>query len=43
MYLTVIFTLLMMIILPGIIKTIEGAGYYPQAERNFLIGISTRF
>ena len=28
---------------PGIIKTIEGAGYYPQAERNFLIGISTRF
>ena len=22
---------------------IEGAGYYPQAERNFLIGISTRF
>ena len=28
---------------PGIIKTIEGAGYYPQAERNFLIGINTRF
>ena len=28
---------------PGKIKTIEGAGYYPQAERNFLIGINTRF
>ena len=27
----------------GTIKTIEGAGYYPQAERNFLIGISIRF
>ena len=29
--------------LPGTIKTIEGVGYYPQAERNFLIGINTRF
>ena len=29
--------------LPGKIKTIEGVGYYPQAERNFLIGINTRF
>ena len=28
---------------PGRIKTIEGVGYYPQAERNFLIGINTRF
>ena len=27
----------------GKIKTIEGVGYYPQAQRNFLIGISTRF
>ena len=29
--------------LPNTIKTIEGVGYYPQAERNFLIGINTRF
>ena len=29
--------------LPGTIKTIEGVGYYPQAERNCLIGINTRF
>ena len=29
--------------IPGNIRTIEGVGYYPQAERNFLIGISTRF
>jgi len=28
---------------PGKIKTIEGVGYYPQAQRNFLIGINTRF
>ena len=28
---------------PGKIKTIEGVGYYPQAERNFLIGINARF
>ena len=28
---------------PGKIKTIEGVGYYPQAERNFLVGINTRF
>ena len=29
--------------LPGTIKTTEGVGYYPQAERNFLIGVNTRF
>ena len=28
---------------PGNIKTIEGVGYYPQADRNFLVGINTRF
>jgi len=28
---------------PGQVKTIEGAGYYPQATRNFLIGISILF
>ena len=25
---------------PGQIKTLDGAGYYPQAERNFLIGLT---
>ncbi|MEC8396970.1 MAG: TonB-dependent receptor, partial [Bacteroidota bacterium] len=29
--------------IPGIITTIEGAGYYPQAQFNFLAGISLRF
>ena len=28
---------------PGLIKTIEGVAYYPQARRNFLVGIQTRF
>ncbi|WP_455169131.1 TonB-dependent receptor, partial [Aegicerativicinus sediminis] len=28
---------------PGIITTVEGAGYYPQAERNFLVGLTLRF
>lgn len=28
---------------PGTITTIEGAGYYPQAEFNFLIGITLTF
>ena len=28
---------------PNLIKTIEGAGFYPQAKRNFLIGISILF
>ncbi len=28
---------------PGTIKTIEGAGYYPQAGINFLIGLSLKF
>lgn len=28
---------------PGTITTIEGAGYYPQATTNFLIGITLKF
>ncbi|NNK61098.1 MAG: TonB-dependent receptor [Flavobacteriaceae bacterium] len=28
---------------PGVITTIEGAGYYPQATTNFLAGISLKF
>ena len=28
---------------PGQTKTIDGAGYYPQATRNFLIGITLKF
>ena len=28
---------------PGIITTIEGAGYYPQATTNFLVGLSLKF
>ena len=28
---------------PGVVTTIEGAGYYPQAQFNFLAGISFRF
>ncbi|WP_310991428.1 TonB-dependent receptor [Aequorivita marina] len=28
---------------PGTIKTIEGAGYYPQATINFLLGATLRF
>ena len=29
--------------IPGQVKTIEGAGYYPQAGINFLTGLSLRF
>ena len=28
---------------PNRVKTIEGTGYYPQATRNFLVGIQLRF
>ena len=28
---------------PGQVKTLDGAGYYPQAERNFLIGLTFKF
>ncbi|NRD21945.1 TonB-dependent receptor [Winogradskyella litoriviva] len=28
---------------PGSITTIEGAGFYPQATRNFLVGITLKF
>ena len=28
---------------PNLIKTVEGVGFYPQAKRNFLIGISILF
>jgi iron complex outermembrane receptor protein len=28
---------------PGITQTIEGAGYYPQATINFLLGVSLKF
>jgi len=28
---------------PGTVTTIEGAGYYPQAKINFLIGATVRF
>ena len=28
---------------PGEVQTITGAGYYPQAEINFLLGVSLRF
>ena len=28
---------------PGQTKTMDGAGYYPQATRNFLIGITLKF
>ena len=28
---------------PGVTTTIEGAGYYPQATRNFFVGISLVF
>jgi iron complex outermembrane receptor protein len=29
--------------MPGVITTIEGAGYYPQAGINFLIGATLKF
>ena len=28
---------------PGVVTTIEGAGYYPQATRNFLLGATLKF
>jgi iron complex outermembrane receptor protein len=28
---------------PGVVTTVDGAGYYPQATRNFLIGVSLKF
>ncbi|MBT8253920.1 MAG: TonB-dependent receptor [Flavobacteriaceae bacterium] len=28
---------------PGVITTIEGAGYYPQATTNFLLGLTLKF
>ena len=28
---------------PGEIMTIEGAGYYPQATTNFLLGVTLKF
>lgn len=28
---------------PSVITTIEGAGYYPQATRNFLLGLTLKF
>ena len=28
---------------PGQLMTIEGAGYYPQATRNFLVGVTLKF
>ena len=27
---------------PNIITTIEGTGYYPQAKRNFLLGLTLK-
>lgn len=28
---------------PGVVKTIEGTGYYPQATTNFLVGVTMKF
>ena len=28
---------------PGQVKTLDGAGYYPQATRNFLLGLTLKF
>jgi iron complex outermembrane receptor protein len=28
---------------PGVVTTIEGAGYYPQAQFNFLTGVTFKF
>ena len=28
---------------PGVVTTVDGAGYYPQATRNFLIGVTLKF
>ena len=28
---------------PGEVVTLDGAGYYPQATRNFLFGVSLKF
>ena len=29
-------------LIQGQVKTLDGAGYYPQAERNFLIGLTLK-
>ena len=29
--------------MPGVVTTIEGAGYFPQAKRNFLLGATLKF
>jgi len=29
--------------IPGQVKTLDGAGYYPQATSNFLFGITLKF
>jgi len=28
---------------PGTVTTVEGAGYYPQATINFLVGVTLKF
>lgn len=28
---------------PGAITTVDGAGYYPQATANFLVGVTLKF
>jgi iron complex outermembrane receptor protein len=28
---------------PGVVTTVDGAGYYPQATRNFLVGVTLKF
>jgi iron complex outermembrane receptor protein len=28
---------------PGTLTTVDGAGYYPQATRNFLVGVTLKF
>jgi len=28
---------------PGSVSTLDGAGYYPQATRNFLVGVTLKF
>ncbi|MGK0453927.1 MAG: iron complex outermembrane receptor protein [Paraglaciecola sp.] len=28
---------------PGVTETVDGAGYFPQATRNFLVGVTMRF
>ena len=29
--------------IPGQVKTLDGAGYYPQATRNFFFGLTLKF